>query len=49
MALAHVMTRRVGGETSTTLPTTWTVRCSLARTCSQVDPGFQSETFSWPQ
>src|SRR6185295_16865745 len=46
---AQVMTRRVGGETSITLPTSWTVRSSLARTCSHFDPGFQSETFSWPQ
>ena len=26
-----------------------TVRSSLARMCSHFDPGFQSETFSWPQ
>src|SRR5439155_25240532 len=33
-ALAQVMTRRVGGGTSMTLPTTWTVRSSVGRTCS---------------
>ena len=47
--LAQVITRRVGGRTSTTLPTILTVRCSLSRTCCQSDPGFQSEMFSCPQ
>src|SRR3984893_18226009 len=36
------MTRRVGGETSMTLPTSSTVRSSLARICSHFDPGFSS-------
>ena len=47
--LAQVMTRREGAETSTTLPTSWTVRSASVRTCCQADPGCQSETFSWPQ
>src|SRR3984893_10391671 len=36
------MTRRVGGETSMTLPTSSTVRSSLARICSPFVPGFSS-------
>ena len=49
LTVTHDELEAGSGMASTTLPTSSTLRCSLARTCCQVDPTFQSETFSWPQ
>ena len=46
---AQVITRRVGGALSTTLPTIASWRCPSVRQCSQREPAFQSEMFSASQ
>src|ERR1043165_3686210 len=45
---AQVSTSRLGGTLSTTLPVIRMARCSSPVTCTHFEPGFQSETFSFP-
>ena len=46
---ANVITSRLGGDDSSTVPTTSAMPEPSVRRCSQAEPACQSETLLWPQ
>ena len=44
-----VITSRSGGTASSTVPVTSEMPEPSVRTCSQVEPGCQSDSLRWPQ